>query len=476
MVKKTSRYKWLVLTAVACGTFMATLDSSIVNIALPTITNYWNTDISRVKWVMIIYLLVITAFLLPFGKIADLFGRKRIFGFGFLIFTLASLFCGVAPNLLFLVFARAIQGLGAAMLMANGPAIITAAFPASERGRALGILAMIVSAGLISGPGLGGFLISEWGWRGIFIINIPIGLLGALLVYLFIPKDQTRTRPPSFDWMGALLQSIVLLSFIIVFDPPRLSMSGSVPIEVPRIWLTVFAFLMLALFLKVETLVDHPIIDLSVIRIRSYWMANLAGFLMFVAYSAVSVLMPFFLEEVQALSTTQMGLYLSVIPLTMLVVSPISGRLSDRFGSRELCSFGTFLIALVLLCASGTLPPGLHPNTSPTFIVIGLALVGVGVGLFQSPNNNLLMSEIPEDKLSIGSAFLATVRNLGLTVGAGFAVSFFEFKLDSTNNYSMSVRITFLVAAVIAVLAMMVSAANLGSEGKQWPGNRKRRR
>src|SRR5687768_13126935 len=194
--------KWWVLATVACGTFMATLDSSIVNIALPTLTKTLGSDLYRIKWVVIIYLLVITCLLLPFGRLSDQYGRKGIFQAGFLLFTLASTLCGLSPNLDGLLLFRGLQGVGAAMLMSNGPAIITAAFPSNERGKALGTLAMVVSAGLVTGPSLGGFLITHLGWRSIFLVNLPVGLAGILLAQQFIPKDHgTRLKAP-FDWAG----------------------------------------------------------------------------------------------------------------------------------------------------------------------------------------------------------------------------------------------------------------------------------
>ena len=213
--------RWWILAAVACGTFMATLDSSIVNIALPTLTKELASDLSRVKWVVILYLLTITCLLLPFGRLSDQLGRKRVFQSGYrdFYFWFDSLLVRTRVFSL-LVSARVIQAIGASMLMANGPAIITAAFPGDGRGGALGTISMVVSAGLISGPSLGGLLISAFGWRSIFLLNIPIGLIGVFLVQHFLDKDIEPEGRIPFDWMGAILQSALLISMIVFFDPP----------------------------------------------------------------------------------------------------------------------------------------------------------------------------------------------------------------------------------------------------------------
>jgi MFS family permease len=310
-----SATKWWVLSAVACGTFMATLDASIVNIALPTMTKSLATNLLGVNWVIATYFLVITCLLLPFGRLSDLYGRKRVFLLGYMIFTLGSIFCGVSVDLAFLIISRAIQALGAAMLMANGPAIITAAFPSNERGKALGTLAMVVSAGLISGPSVGGILISFFGWRSIFLLNIPVGILGGYLVVRFIAKDKLQSNHPPFDWVGAVLQFLILLLLIVVFDPPYIPILGDSPLLATRLGALLFALSLIVIFLRNEMKVLAPLFDLSLIRDRTFFSANLSGFLTFVSYSSVTVLMPFFLEEKLSLTTDQAGRQFNLVPV-----------------------------------------------------------------------------------------------------------------------------------------------------------------
>lgn len=451
--------KWWVLLAVACGTFMATLDASIVNIALSTLTKSLNADLPGVKWVVVAYFLVITCLLLPVGKISDQFGRKRVFALGFGIFILGSALCGISLRLEWLIVFRILQALGAAMLMANGPAIITAAFPIHERGRALGTLAMVVSVGLISGPGLGGALIANISWRSIFLINVPVGIIGLYLVAKFVdPDPPTETATPGaqkkFDWSGAILQAIALICLAHVFEPGLSS-------EILRWTLGAIALSTMILFFKVEKKAHDPIFDLSLLQNRTFVMANLAGFLIFVAYSAVAVLLPYFMESHLNLSTHQAGMLMTALPLTIFVIAPISGRISDRYGSRELCFFGALIETVTLLLMAGAIGAGLHKNV-PTFAVASaLCAIGLGMGLFQSPNNSAVMSTVPIEKLGIASAVIATVRNLGLVFGAGLATGIFSWRVEVTSNSESALHTTYWVCALIALGATI---ASLGKE------------
>lgn len=449
--------KWWVLASIACGTFMATLDSSVVNIALPTLTKALGTDLYKIKWVVIAYLLVITCLVLPVGRLSDQYGRKKVFQLGFLVFVAGSAFCGLSANLPLMLLARMIQGAGAAMLMANGPAILTASFPAAERGKALGTMAMVVSAGLVSGPSMGGFLITELGWRSIFLINIPVGLFGVLMVYLHVSRDPHHRIPAPFDWPGALLQTIILLGFIVLVDPPSVSVSGSSPFEISRILLLCGVCAFGLLFVRIELDAHTPLFDLSLLGSRVFWTANLASFLMFLSYSALVVLMPFFLEEVLHLTPDKAGLYMSAIPLTIFVVAPISGRLSDRLGSQGLSSIGAALCAIVMFAMAGSLGPGLSDVSTPFEVLLGLSLLGLATGLFQSPNNSAIMGSVPHAKLGAASALLATVRNLGMVTGTGLSTGLFLWRKELSGDFVLSLHFVLATVAFVAVGAMLAS-------------------
>jgi EmrB/QacA subfamily drug resistance transporter len=475
--------------SVACGTFMATLDSSIVNIALPTLTKEFDCDLYQVKWVVVIYLLIITCLLLPFGRLSDQFGRKPVFLTGYFIFTLGSVLCGVAPSLNFLIMARVIQALGVSMMMANGPAIITSTFQSNERGSALGILAMFVSAGLLCGPSIGGFLIAHLGWRSIFWVNLPIGLIGMVMVYTFVKEHGTK-QPAPFDWAGAFFQTILLLAFIVIFDPPSISISGGIHMPISRLAMVAVTILLGIVFIKIESQAEAPLLDIGLLKNRTFWSANLAAYLTFVAYSAVTVLMPFFLEEIMKFPPQKAGLFMTAIPVTILIVAPISGRLSDRVGSQELSFSGALIGSIGLFFMSGVFGSGVRAGMGALEVVLSLAVMGLATGLFQSPNNNSIMGAVPANKLGVASAMLATVRNLGLVTGTGLATSIFSWRMASTGDFVGSLHVTQFIAGCIAFLAMCaallkprsrrpeltIAGAPGGAGIRPWHGHRRKKR
>jgi EmrB/QacA subfamily drug resistance transporter len=451
--------KGWVLTTVACGTFMATLDSSIVNIALPTLTKVLKTDLRSIKWVIVIYLLTITCSLLPFGRLSDLYGRKRIFQYGFIVFTVGSLLCGFATNLEYLILSRVLQGLGASMLMANGPAIVTQTFELGSRGKALGFLSMVVSMGLVSGPTVGGFLIGALGWRSIFLVNIPIGLMGFLFAGRHLSALPAQRRHGPFDWGGAFLQMFVLLLFILFVDPPAFTIAGSKPILLSRWLLGGGCALVAWIFYVIQKQVPEPILDFSLFKIRTFWAANLANFLNFISYSSLLVLMPFYLEEVLGYDPEHAGFLMSAIPLTVFVIAPISGHLCDQIGTRTLSAVGAFVSSVALLGMAGFIGSGLHENSREFRVIIALLLVGLSSGLFQSPNNVALMSSISNDKLGVASALMATIRNLGLVTGTGLAAKLFSWRHGETGDFVEAFHFALMVAGILSVGAIVASLA-----------------
>ena len=437
---------------------MATLDASIVNIALPTLSKELNSPIAQIKWVVVVYLLVITCMILPFGRLSDQFGRKRVFMSGFILFIIGSFFCAFAQRLGVLCLARMLQGIGASMLMANGPAIITEAFPSNERGKALGTLSMVVSLGLISGPVLGGAMVMKWGWTSIFWVNIPVGIAGALQAWRAIRADPPFARNIPFDWAGALLQFVVILLFIVLVEPPMIALSGGEPMPVPRPIISAATILFFALFLKVEAIATAPLFDLGLMKIRTFWTANLASFLTFVSFSAVSVLMPFFLEEVLKLEPDRAGVMMTAIPFTVFLVAPIAGRFSDRFGARGITVLGAFVGALGMFGMSGIFGGGgITEGSEKLGVILALCSIGLATGLFQSPNNNAIMGVVPSPKLGVASALIATVRNLGLVTGTGLATAVFSWRMHSSGNFVSSIHFAFGISGAVALAAVFAS-------------------
>ncbi|NLC56310.1 MAG: MFS transporter [Armatimonadetes bacterium] len=405
-------YKWKALAAVAIGTFMSTLDSSIVNVAMPTLASEFQVEITTVEWVAMAYMLTVTGLLISLGRLSDMVGRKRIYNLGLLIFTAGSALCALAGGIGVLIAARVVQGVGAAMLAANGAAILTSAFPRTERGQAMGLNGTIVGAGLTVGPSLGGVLIHAFGWRSIFTINLPVGLVGLLLATLLLRPDEPCPEQERFDFAGALGLLVCLAGLLLALSHGEAWGWSSRPI------LALFGVSLFsgAHFLRTEARVPYPTIDLSLFRNRLFSAASVSAVASYVAIASVVFTMPFYLQQLRGFSTAHMGLMLTVIPLTMVVVSPVSGWLSDRIGSRVLASAGMASIALglVLLSHLGT-------QATPLAIMGRLFLVGLGNGLFASPNSSAIMGAVPPQRLGVASGMISTVRTTGMVLGVAIA-------------------------------------------------------
>lgn len=454
-VKNSPNYRWYVLATVSIGTFMATLDSSIVNVALPTISGQFHSDLSTLQWVVTAYLLTISSLLPVFGRTADLFGRKKVYSLGFLIFTLGSVLCGLAQNIWFLVGTRVLQAVGASMLMSNSAAIITAIFPARERGKALGLTGTVVALGSLTGPALGGILIGLASWRSIFYINLPIGIIGYVAALLILPMDEPRKSQESFDFAGAFLFAVGMISLLFGVNNGEDWGWSSLSIQLSL----VIGVALLALFVVTERKVQHPMIDLSLFRNRPFVIGNLSGWLSFVAMFANNMLLPFYLQQILKYSPSQVGLLMIVFPITMAIVAPISGNASDKFGPMVLTTGGLVITALGLFYYS-TLSATAHFYQ----VIPGSLLTGLGAGLFQSPNNSSVMSSVPPQKLGIAGGINSLVRNLGMVTGIAFSVSLFEAwggvskpGPDQTAVFMSAYHSVMLVAMAIALVAAVIS-------------------
>jgi len=398
--------KWTVMGIMAIGLFMATLDASIVNISLPKISLSFHVPLSgMVEWIIIAYLIVIASLLLTLGRLLDMVGQKLLWVLGLLIFTTSSALCGAAPSLLLLVIFRALQAVGGAMIMTISPVMIARAFPATERGRALGILALVVAAGTSAGPAVGGLITQAFTWRWIFYINVPIGIIGmAAALRLLTEPMRLSWGQQRFDPIGAFLLSVSISCLMLGLSFGQEAGWRSFTI----VGLLVMALMLLAAFIIHEKQVTQPIVDFSLFRNRLFTAAIASSFLAMLSLFAVMFLMPFYLEELRALPVHLAGLLMTAVPLTIGVVAPLSGRLSDRFGSRLLSSSGLAIVCLGLWFLSR-----LQSASSLFDIVWPLVVTGFGQALFQPPNNNAILSSVPPQRLGIASGFLSTVRVLG---------------------------------------------------------------
>lgn len=466
--------KWAVFAVLAIGVFMATLDSSIVNISLPTIAHDFGVPLNgAVEWVIISYLVVTAAILLTAGRLADMIGRKIIWVIGLIIFTGGSAICGAAPTLGLLIAARALQGLGGSLLFAASPAMLTSAFPSYERGRALGMNAVIVAIGVSIGPTLGGFL-TAISWRLIFYVNVPIGIIGIIAAMLVL-NEKTQRTPGRFDPLGAILLAIGLAAITAGLSFGQ-EIGWSSPLLLGLLVIGVLALLALPF---VEHRVPNPIINMQLLKNRVFLSANMSLVISFLALFAVSFILPFYLEELRGFPTEQVGLLLTPLPITIALIAPMSGTLADRFGTRWLAAGG-----LTIACIGLVLISMLNAQSSVLDIIWRLAFTGVGQALFQSPNNSALMGSASREQQGSASGFLATGRVVGQSVSVALAGAIFASLGGAAAGQALtmhhggnvnalqqtfvnSFHVTLLVCASIAAVGVFTSLVRGKEERKK---------
>lgn len=416
-LRQLSCYPWLIFGVAVMGTFMAVLDSNIVNVALPVIAASLHVELAVVQWVVMAYLLIITILLPIFGRIGDLYGRRRIFLLGFIIFTVGSLLCSISYSIWSLVLARVVQGGGASMLMANAPAIVGVTFPGKERGRALGMIGAVVALASMVGPSLGGALVGMFSWQSIFYINLPIGICAYVLGYMILPVNE-EYQTGSFDIQGAVLFAVGMTGLLIVLLKGQEWGWGSYLVNV----ISLSTILVLGLFVWYEGKVKYPMIDLSLFRCWPFLAGNVSALLSFMALFSSVILLPFYLHSILLLTPTEIGLVITPFPLLMAVIAPISGYLSEQINPALLASGGLTITMAGLYCLST-----LDAQSVILHVVIGQGLMGIGHGMFQSPNNNSVLSSVPKEKLGLASGMLALMRNIGMVSGTAVTVSVFEW-------------------------------------------------
>ncbi len=416
---------WIVFSLVAIGIFMSTLDGSIVNIAMPTIMNDLNAPLSVIEWVALIYLLTVTSLLLSFGRLSDIKGRRIVYTSGLLIFSTGSLFCALAVNANWLIFSRAIQGLGAAMVMSCSPAIIADTFSEKNRGKALGMIGAVVASGLTVGPAVGGFLLHSFSWRAIFFINIPIGLFAAITTFILLKGSKTDLkRKESFDYKGAILIGCSLIAFLFVMT----NFHSWGLLSFKTISISLFSIASFSLLIMVEKKSQYPIINISLFKIRLFTLPLLSAVTIFITLFIVIFLMPFYLTLPCGFSTAKAGFFL-VIPFFFMFISPITGAVADKTGSRFLCTTGMSIVLIALFSLSR-----LTPDSSTFSIAMRMALIGIGTAFFGPPNNVTILNGVPPRYRGVTGGIIATARNLGMVLGIGVAGTVFTYYFSTLSN------------------------------------------
>ncbi len=444
--------KWKVLFVICIGIFMSTLDGSILNIANPTIARSMSVSMQQVQWVVTAYMLVITATLLFFGKLGDQKGSSKIYTYGFLIFTIGSFLCSLASALQFLIAARVFQAIGASMMMATGIGIVSNAFPAKQRGKALGITGSIVGIGNMTGPSLGGLLVAQFSWPVIFLLNIPIGLAGFILAPRYLPIDSPAPGQAQFDLRGNLLFALAATLLLL-----GLSQSASINYN-----LFFLGIVFLLLFIMVERRHPHPLLDFHLFYIKNFTYGNIMSFLSYATQTAAIFLLPFYMDRLLHLSPATSGLIMTITPVSMALTAPLAGNLSDKIGAPRLTS-GAFL----LMSCGHIILSTLGANYNLPRIAAGLLLLGIGMGSFGSPNNSSILGSIPKEKAGYAGGFIATIRNFGFALGIAAAVSaftiLFNHKLQGLPYmpaYTGASAWVYRINAAICLLGLLLSVVS----------------
>ena len=436
-LRSSERHPWFTLGAVMLGTIMGPLDGSIANIALPTIATSYHQSIAHTEWVLLAYMLVMASTLVIFGRLGDIFGQKRVYLGGFAIFAVGSLACTIAPSLSTLIAARALQGIGAAMLMSSSPAIIVHTFPASIRGRAIGLNGAAVAVGLLAGPLLGGLILHVASWRWIFAINLPISVIA--FVFAAFVLHRTPGRKEAIDFLGASVLAIALFSIALAFSQAPL-WGWTSPLTIGVFLGAVIASV---IFLAIEARAVAPTLDLSLFRIRLFGMSTIAATMFFIALSAVVFTIPLDAQLADGYSGLQAALTLLPIFLFNIVLAPTAGALSDKIPIRILATIGASIFAIGI----GTLAYiGFHPLQHAT--ILAMVFAGIGTTIFSQPNNNAIMSAAPAHRRGVAAGTLATARTAGQLLGTALAGGLY---------YAVGAHGIFVAVALLMVVVAIVS-------------------
>ena len=464
-IARSPNAHWLVLATVCMGAFIGQLDASIVTLAFPTLQEVFHATVSEVTWVGLTYLLVLVSTVAAIGRFADMVGRKLLYTYGFLVFVIGSALCGLAPSLGALDAFRGLQAVGAAMLQANSVAIIYLAMPRGSLGRGIGIQGAAQAMGLALGPAVGGLLLAAGGWRLIFLINVPIGLVGMVAAWLFIPRSRNLQPRVPFDWLGFGL-----------FVPAVLALLGGLSFGIRAGWtspviigLFAAAIALGVAFTAREARCTSPMVDLSLFRRIPFAAGIASGLLSYLVMFGVLFAVPFFLERSQHLSASQVGVQLTVMPLALGITAPFAGRFADRFGARPLTVGGMALVACVL----GSMA---FARGGSWALVGELALIGIGLGLFTPPNNASIMASAPREQSGLAGGILNTTRGLGTAFGLALTAAVYEMAAgagvspaDAATGFRASAAVLACVAVAATALAGLRGGRALGLAADPGP-------
>ena len=425
------KHATLILMNVCVGQFIVGLDQRALLVALPTLSHIFNTSLTTIQWVLLIYDLLLIGTVITVGRLGDLFGRRRFYAAGFLVFVLSSALCGAAQSASQIILFRGLQAVGGAMISANGRAVASIALPANQRGKAMGIASMAFHIGFLTGPTLGGFLIDTVGWRWIFYLNLPVGIWGAYLAWKLLEESKEDVEGISVDFPGAILLMMTCSLFIYAMNQlPHVGWRDPTVLKMMSLFLV-----SLVLFVFVELRARTPILSFSLFRNRLFTASILSLFFITSTQSAISFLMPFYLQNILHFSPAQMGWILIAGSVVIVMVAPIAGWMSDRLGSRLLCTVGSALIVIAQFFIAS-----LGLDSSIPRIILPLMLSGLGWAIFNSPNQSAILGSVPRDKVGSASGMNTTAARTGGAMGVAVAATLFTYGLTAAGLSSLQIE------------------------------------
>ncbi|GAA0740620.1 MFS transporter [Clostridium oceanicum] len=463
--------RWKILNIVLLAPFMATLDSSIVNVALPFMADKLSVGISTIQWVVTSYLIIISSTILAFGRLADIIGKTKVFQYGFLIFSLGSLFCGISYTIYFLIFSRIIQAIGASMIMACNQGIIADIFPKEERGRALGFSGTTVAVGTMVGPPIGGIILGILDWEYIFLINVPIGIIAYIIGIKILPKynqSEIHNKVKEFDIKGFILFFIASIAlFGAMLSGEKVGWNNR------YIIFSFFIFLVfLILFYFNENKVRNPILNFNLFYNRLFSVSLICAFISYMVIFSTNIIQPFYLQYGLKMSPKKAGIFLMIYPMTVSIIAPISGYISDKVGSEVITLLG-LVVTFVGLYSLSTL----NLNSSYYEVIFKTSILGIGNGFFQAPNNSIVMSAVPKNRLGIAGSINALVRNIGMVFGIALSIVLLNNRMSYKIGYKVDkiikgkeyvfiygMRFVYIVCAILCFVGIMLTLWRIKSK------------
>ena len=447
-----SAAQWLLLVAVGLSSLMVASQVSALNAILPFVARSFGVDLPTIQWVVLTYLIVGSGLLLAFGRLGDMIGQRRLYLTGFVVFVSGSLLSSLAPNLPWLISTRIVQAVGGGMITSSSAPLITKTLPRSHRGRGLSAQIVMVYCGLAIGPGMGGVLADTLGWRWVFLVNVPLGLMAAGVTLVAIPKDKPISAQQSFDMAGALTFTAGLTSLFLLMGGGN---GGQWFPGSHLILLALFLFFTGA-FVVLELRRPEPMLDLRLFKSRFFSAVTTSALLNYIGYSTLAFLVPFYLVDGMGYGATNAGVLITAMPMAMMIFAPFSGWLSDKFGPRIPASLGMALLSGGIFMLS-------RLESAPLVkeIVPRLALAGMGVGLFSSANNSAIMGSVPLDRQGVANGVVSTARQLGMMLGVAISTAvfkarypFYEIRGEASATLAAFQDAFLLVAAIVLVGAL----------------------